>query len=130
MAPGEATTYTCSHLLTSVGSYVNEATVTGSSADGTRVTHTSNQVVVDVASEPGFTIEKLQEISGVGTAFTSSPLTGKLGQTVDYEILVTNTGNEALTLFRLHRRALRHGHDRGRPRRNTAAARYVHDLHV
>ena len=98
VAPGEATTYTCSHLLTSVGSYVNEATVTGSSADGTRVTHTSNQVVVDVASEPGFTIEKLQEISGVGTAFTSSPLTGKLGQTVDYEILVTNTGNEALTL--------------------------------
>ena len=98
VAPGEATTYTCSHVLTSVGSYVNEATVTGSSADGTRVTHTSNQVVVDVASEPGFTIEKLQEISGVGTAFTSSPLTGKLGQTVDYEILVTNTGNEALTL--------------------------------
>ena len=98
VAPGEATTYTCSHVLTSVGSYVNEAIVTGSSADGTRVTHTSNQVVVDVPSEPGLTIEKLQEISGVGTAFTSAPLTGKLDQTVDYEIIVANTGNEALTL--------------------------------
>jgi hypothetical protein len=97
VAPGEATTYTCSHVLTSVGNYVNEATVTGSSADGTRVTHTSNQVVVDVPAEPAFTIEKLQEISGVGAAFTSSPLTGKLGQTVDYEIIVTNSGNEALT---------------------------------
>ena len=39
-----------------------------------------------------FTIEKLQEIAGSGRGFTKSPLIGAIGETVDYEIIVTNTG--------------------------------------
>ncbi|MGA2321668.1 MAG: hypothetical protein ABSG95_13145, partial [Solirubrobacteraceae bacterium] len=50
-----------------------------------------------LASNTSFTIEKLQEIKGSSAGYTTSPLTGKIGQTVDYEVLVKNTGNVALT---------------------------------
>jgi hypothetical protein len=51
------------------------------------------------ASHPkfGFTIEKQQEIEGSNTGFTASALAAKTGQTVDYRIIVTNTGKRALT---------------------------------
>jgi hypothetical protein len=98
LAQGQTTTYTCQHVLTSVGLYTNEATITGTTVGGTPVTHTSNQVVVEVTPEPAFTIEKRQEILGSASGFTTSPLRGVIGQTVDYEILVNNTGNEGLTL--------------------------------
>jgi hypothetical protein len=44
-----------------------------------------------------FSIEKLQEIAGSGEGFTTSELTAHVGQTVDYEIVVKNTGNVPLT---------------------------------
>ena len=46
--------------------------------------------------EPAFTIEKLQQIQGSGAGFTKEELTGKLGQTVDYELIVRNTGETLL----------------------------------
>jgi hypothetical protein len=49
---------------------------------------------------PGYSIEKLQAIAGTGQ-FVPSPLTGEVGQTVDYKIVVTNTGNEPLTMSNL-----------------------------
>jgi uncharacterized repeat protein (TIGR01451 family) len=48
-------------------------------------------------SFPAFTIEKLQMIQGSGEPFGPSPLIGKVGQTVDYQIIVKNTGNVPLT---------------------------------
>jgi hypothetical protein len=48
VAAGQTTTYMCSHVLTAVGSYTNQAIVTGVSFVGVPVTHTSNQVVVEV----------------------------------------------------------------------------------
>jgi hypothetical protein len=52
--------------------------------------------------EPAFTIEKLQEIQGRSTGFTKAPLTGAIGETVAYEIVVRNTGDlpETLSEFR------------------------------
>ena len=97
VAPGESTAYTCEHLLSAVGSYANEASDTGTPPDGPPITNTSNKVLVNVPAEPAFTIEKLQEIKGSGTGFATLPLIGKLGQTVDYEIIVSNTGNVPLT---------------------------------
>jgi hypothetical protein len=97
VAAGQSTTYTCDHALTAVGSYTNEASVSGTSAGGTPVKHTSNQVVVEVPPERAFTIEKQQEIMGSASGFTTSSLTGAIGQTVEYQIVVKNTGNEALT---------------------------------
>jgi hypothetical protein len=47
---------------------------------------------------PGLTAEKLQKIAGSGGEYTTGTLSGALGQTVDYEILVRNTGNVPLTL--------------------------------
>ena len=97
VAPGQATVYRCDHVLTAVGSYTNEATVTASSVGGGPIQETSNQVVAEVAPLPSFTIEKSQRISGGAGGFTTAPLTGSLGQTVDYQIVLRNTGNEALT---------------------------------
>jgi hypothetical protein len=99
---GGETKYTCTHVLSEGGSYVNEATVTGTppEGDGAPVTLTSKPVVVEVPvpPAPAFSIEKLQKIAGATGSYTTSTLSGQLGQTVDYEIVVRNTGNVALTL--------------------------------
>ena len=101
LAAGGKQTYTCEHVLTSAdqtaGSYSNSATVTATPPQGAQIMHTSNTVVVTLAvAEPAFTIEKLQRI-GSG-AFTTSPLSGSVGQKVEYEIVVKNTGNMSLEL--------------------------------
>jgi hypothetical protein len=44
-----------------------------------------------------FTIEKLQKIAGTGAPYTTAQLTAHEGQTVEYEILVRNTGYLPLT---------------------------------
>lgn len=49
---------------------------------------------------PGLSIEKLQRI-GSETAYTPATLTGEVGQTVEYEMVVKNTGNTPLTLSAL-----------------------------
>jgi|GEM_PF-1912495 hypothetical protein len=109
LAVGAAATYTCTHVLEAPGPYTNKAEVSGipPAGDGPPVTHTSNSVVVEVPlpptlPAPAFTIEKLQQIAGAGGAYTSSQLTALVGQTVDYEIIVTNTGNVPLSLEALN----------------------------
>jgi hypothetical protein len=193
VAPGESTTYTCTHLITEAdknsGVIENTATDTGSppAGDGSPVTHTSNVVAVvfpkphvtfEVScksvtykftgfpnvpgnvvkekihangvliysgtftfngptgentvsislapgtyelgihaeyknnslngetdrrltitcnGEPGFTMTKLQKIHGTAEPITTSTITGHVGQQIDYEIIVTNTGNVPLT---------------------------------
>lgn len=46
----------------------------------------------------GMTLEKLQKLEAPATTYTKSALTGEVGQTVDYQILVDNTGNVGLAL--------------------------------
>jgi uncharacterized repeat protein (TIGR01451 family) len=48
--------------------------------------------------KPEFTVGKTQQIAGSSSPFSPEKLTGKLGQTVDYQITVSNTGNVPLTL--------------------------------
>ena len=93
LAVAASATFTCEHVLTSVGSWTNEGSITGTPPGGTGVTHTSNQVVVNVPAESSFTVEKKQKLTG---EFTTAELTGKVGETVHYEIIVTNTGNVPL----------------------------------
>ena len=96
---GASSTYTCSRALAAPGSYSNVAsdTATPPPGDGSPITSTSNTVVVNVPLEPGFSIEKLQKIAGGSGGFTTSPLAGEVGQTIDYEIVVKNTGDLPLT---------------------------------
>jgi hypothetical protein len=48
--------------------------------------------------KPGasYAIEKRQNIQGSGHGFVPTPLTGEVGQTIIYQIVVTNTGTEFL----------------------------------
>ncbi len=95
LAVGTKTTFTCEHALASVGSWTNEGTITGTPPSGSGITHTSNQVVVNVPAESSFTVEKKQKLTG---EFTTAELAGKVGETVHYEIIVTNTGNVPLKI--------------------------------
>jgi hypothetical protein len=52
---------------------------------------------VTCAAQPAMAIEKLQRI-GTTSSYSPSPLTGLVGETVEYEIVVKNTGNIPLTL--------------------------------
>lgn len=51
---------------------------------------------ITCVAEPEFSIEKLQRLAGEPT-YTPEQLTAKSGATVEYEIVVTNTGNVPLT---------------------------------
>jgi hypothetical protein len=98
LAPGASTTYTCSHVLTSAGNYINEAGVTGTPSGAPSITHTSNRVEVGVPPTPNvsFTIEKLQRLARSTSGFATAPVNGAVGETVDYEIIVKNIGKVAL----------------------------------
>ena len=61
LAVGAEESFTCTHTLTAVGTYTNEASIEGNEGTGTK---TSNKVATSVAAEPSFTIEKLQRIGG------------------------------------------------------------------
>ncbi len=102
VAPGSTATYTCSHVITAAdqtaGSYTSAASLTGTPplGDGPPSTHASNTLAVSVPA-PSFSIEALQQVEGAGP-FGTSALTAPVGATVDYEILVKNTGNVELTI--------------------------------
>ena len=109
LAPGASSTYTCTHVLgpadKSAGLHANLATDTATPppGEGAPVTQPSNPVVVDVSFPPmpAFSIELFQRIAGGSGSYTSATLRAPGGQTVDYEAVVKNTGNEPLTFAEL-----------------------------
>ena len=96
LEPGESETFTCNETLSETGPWSNEAEI-----ETDEESQTSNTVYVEVPEEPEFTIEKSQRVDGTEAPFTTDGLTAKLGQTVDYQIVVSNTGNRPLAFSRL-----------------------------
>jgi hypothetical protein len=93
LAAGTSETFTCEHTLNTPGqTWSNEVTVQSGEAS-----EDSNEVFVRTIEVPEFTIEKLQQVEGAGGEFTKAELTAKLGETIDYEIAVANTGTRTLT---------------------------------
>jgi uncharacterized repeat protein (TIGR01451 family) len=100
LAPGEQSIYTCQHVLASVGPYINEASVTATPPGGQAMPPKKSapvEVIVGQAPVVGFTVGKRQRVGGAGD-FTAAPLAATVGQTVEYEIVVKNTGNAPLTI--------------------------------
>lgn len=99
LQPGKQTTWTCTRLLTSAGRYENVATVEATPVEGTSLgVKGSEPVYVKVPPEPGLKLQKLQALADSGAAFSEAQLAAYVGQTVEYRIIATNTGNVPLEL--------------------------------
>ncbi len=98
LTPGQvdSTTFTASYTITQAdidaGFVENEATVEGTSPNGTVVTDTSGTISTTLTACPDIEIVKTgvwNDANGDGCA--------DVGETIDYSFVVTNTGNVTLT---------------------------------
>jgi hypothetical protein len=89
--------YTCSHVLAAGDAprFTNTASVSGQPPTGPPVS-ASDSVVVFV-NTAGINVVKLQR-DGSSGAYTTGTITAKVGDTIEYEIQVTNTGTSTLAL--------------------------------
>jgi hypothetical protein len=104
LAPGGEIRYTCSHVLTAGDQpYTNTASVTGTPPPGEGPPVSAHDSVRAFANTPGISVLKLQR-DGDSGEFTTNLLTitetkgDYVVHTIDYEIQVTNTGSDPLTL--------------------------------
>jgi hypothetical protein len=89
ITPAAAGTY---HWVASYGGDANNSAVRGSCNDA------NETVTLTSPPAPGFTLTKLQAIDNSGQAFTTQPIIANVGQKIDYQVVVTNTGNTPLNL--------------------------------
>jgi hypothetical protein len=96
LSAGGELKYTCAHsVLASDEPFVNTASVTGTPPSGPPVS--ARDHVRDFANVPGMKVVKLQR-DGTSGPFTSNQITASVGDTIYYEIQITNTGNTTLAL--------------------------------
>ena len=100
---GKSTTFTCTHVLTESGSYTNTAEVSGVPPAGPPIGVTvqhgrGGSAAAAGPSAAGAVGRKAPGDRGRHGSYTTSPVTGQVGQIVQYEIVVHNTGNVSLEL--------------------------------
>jgi len=97
LSAGGGLQYTCSHglALGDAPQFTNTASVTGQPPSGPPLSASSS--VVTLLNLPGISVVKLQR-DGTSGQFTTGTITAKVGDTIEYEIQVTNTGNTPLAL--------------------------------
>ncbi len=90
----EAVESTCSIEYTTAGTFTNVAVV-----EGNKQPKPSNEVEVELGSpSEGFEVIKKQRFVNTGEEFTTAKLKGKAPKTVEYEIIVKNTGEASLAV--------------------------------
>ncbi|HTY95535.1 MAG TPA: hypothetical protein VMB91_00730 [Solirubrobacteraceae bacterium] len=99
---GDVETFTCAELLTEPGVWTNQASIEGNEEDllsnTVSVAVTEEPEEPEETEEPEFRVEKQQRIKGSDNDFTTDFLTGRAGETVEYEIVVTNEGDSPVDL--------------------------------
>ena len=119
----DSETFTCEHTLAKAGEFWSNK-ATAQSGEVRRSTPTRSYA--EAQEEPEFTIEKAQRVEGTETAFTGDELTAKLGDTIEYQIKVSNTGNRSLRVLRTVGPQLRRSLARRRNRTGTGRNRDLH----
>jgi hypothetical protein len=97
LSSGGELQYTCSHVLHTgdAPQFSNTASVSGKPPEGPPVSATDT--VVALLNTPGMSVTKLQRDGSSGT-FTTGTITAMVGDTIQYEIQVKNTGNTTLAI--------------------------------
>ena len=98
LSPGSVAAYFCSHVLAAgdAPSFTNVGTITGTPPSGPPVSGTGT--VVTTLLTTGINVVKMQRISGTTAPFTTGIINATVGQTILYQMTVTNTGQVPLKL--------------------------------
>jgi hypothetical protein len=86
------------HWVATYRGDANNNKVAGSCTDVNETVTLTTPPGPHVTPSPSFTLTKLQAVDGSGQAFTAAPIVANIGQKIDYQVIVTNTGNEPLAL--------------------------------
>jgi hypothetical protein len=90
--------YKCSHVLAGGDApYTNTASVTGTAPDHTKVQASDSVDAFSPAQQAGVVMTKLVRIDGSG-AFTGGPVNTSPGNTLNYQMTVSNTGQTPLVI--------------------------------
>jgi len=103
LAKGDSATFYCQHALTTAdnGDYTNEACVDGTDRTGEAAVALNGDKLCDTVTthvlDPHLKLDK--KISPTaGSGYTDGPINAYIGDTLYYEIVVTNTGNVDLAV--------------------------------
>jgi uncharacterized repeat protein (TIGR01451 family) len=96
--PVPAGTYTLCELNVPAGwfSAIGPVDGSGNACEDIVLAAGATQSITIDNVHPGIAVDKKEKVDGSGGAFVDGPIQTHVGETIDYEMIVTNTGNEPL----------------------------------